>query len=734
MKKIFCLILSMIVLTVCASAAQITGYDENNRITVKGTTEANSAVTMLVRRAGLQTSEKTVVTVAQTEADENGAYEFEFSLGEDVKIEDCVITMKSGNENISDGISYVFAKRNGDIENIAFTQSDDAIELSASVSNPFCVAAFYDIGGKLISLELIENSNEHLSYPNGTAAFCIFAWKNGSLKPVVQNRKFDVGRISQCEVLFPGFTNKALTLSYDDGAASDKELIRIFNEYGLKGTFNIYNTVADSSVYDGHEVASHSKGHLNMTESGGATTDECVAAIRGGKDLVDGIFGSGSCKGFAWPYRPPVERDDYEQLLTAVKDTYSYARNVSSSGSFDLPTDWYNWSPTCKHDKMFEYLSAFIGDDSPGLKLFSMWGHSFEFNAPIGSEWTQVDGGWNAIKDFAAEIAKHNIWKATNIQIHDYTEASRRLEINDRYVYNPSTIDLYVKVNGVQRIVKSGEKITAAVYSEDSADYEILYPGFIKKALVMSYDDGNTSDERLVKIFNDNGIKGTFNVYKSASEYKTRYAGHEIQAHSSMYMGINEKTAAALSQSVASSEDCIAEIAAAKVRVESLGGDCTGFVWPYGVPDEPRKSELMPSIKDNYKWARPVSTTGKFDIPKDWYNWEATCTQNMLAADSENKLINDFLSSSDSLKLMYVWGHSYEFDSEKNAVTWEYIESFCKKLGARSDVWKSGAGQFYDYVTAARQIYCEDGVLHNPTNTDVYVKFGGKNIIVKKGE
>ena len=105
MKKIFCLILSMIVLTVCASAAQITGYDENNRITVKGTTEANSAVTMLVRRAGLQASEKTVVAVAQTEADENGAYEFEFSLGEDMKIEDCVITMKSGNEDISDGIS-----------------------------------------------------------------------------------------------------------------------------------------------------------------------------------------------------------------------------------------------------------------------------------------------------------------------------------------------------------------------------------------------------------------------------------------------------------------------------------------------------------------------------------------------------------------------------------------------------------------------------------------------------
>ena len=38
---------------------------------------------------------------------------------------------------------------------------------------------------------------------------------------------------------FPGFKKKAFTLSYDDGVIFDKRLIEIFNENGLKATFNL---------------------------------------------------------------------------------------------------------------------------------------------------------------------------------------------------------------------------------------------------------------------------------------------------------------------------------------------------------------------------------------------------------------------------------------------------------------------------------------------------------------
>ena len=39
-----------------------------------------------------------------------------------------------------------------------------------------------------------------------------------------------------------------------------------------------------------------------------------------------------------------------------------------------------------------------------------------------------------------------------------------------------------------------------------------LFPGGKKKVLTFSYDDGNDSDRRLVQIFTDHHMKGTFNL------------------------------------------------------------------------------------------------------------------------------------------------------------------------------------------------------------------------------
>ena len=39
-----------------------------------------------------------------------------------------------------------------------------------------------------------------------------------------------------------------------------------------------------------------------------------------------------------------------------------------------------------------------------------------------------------------------------------------------------------------------------------------LYPGGKRAALTMSYDDGTIHDKRLVEIFNQNHIKGTFHL------------------------------------------------------------------------------------------------------------------------------------------------------------------------------------------------------------------------------
>ena len=44
--------------------------------------------------------------------------------------------------------------------------------------------------------------------------------------------------MESCFLRFPLFKRKAVSLSYDDGALSDKKLMEIMDKYALKGTFN----------------------------------------------------------------------------------------------------------------------------------------------------------------------------------------------------------------------------------------------------------------------------------------------------------------------------------------------------------------------------------------------------------------------------------------------------------------------------------------------------------------
>ena len=68
----------------------------------------------------------------------------------------------------------------------------------------------------------------------------------------------------------------------------------------------------------------------------------------------------------------------------------------------------------------------------------------------------------------------------------------------------------------------------------------ITYPGGKSKALTLSYDDGRDFDRKLVQIFNDHGLKGTFHlnagmlnteVKVSLEEIASLYEGHEISCH-----------------------------------------------------------------------------------------------------------------------------------------------------------------------------------------------------------
>ena len=48
---------------------------------------------------------------------------------------------------------------------------------------------------------------------------------------------------------FPGGKHKVLTLSYDDGKVQDRRLVKIFNKYGIKATFNLNSGLTLSLIH-----------------------------------------------------------------------------------------------------------------------------------------------------------------------------------------------------------------------------------------------------------------------------------------------------------------------------------------------------------------------------------------------------------------------------------------------------------------------------------------------------
>ena len=84
---------------------------------------------------------------------------------------------------------------------------------------------------------------------------------------------------------FPGFLDKALTLSYDDGTVFDRRLCEIMKKNGIKGTFNLNSQrygkdrrltleeAKETFADDSFEVAVHGYVHFPLTSIYGNSDD-----------------------------------------------------------------------------------------------------------------------------------------------------------------------------------------------------------------------------------------------------------------------------------------------------------------------------------------------------------------------------------------------------------------------------------------------------------------------------
>lgn len=248
----------------------------------------------------------------------------------------------------------------------------------------------------------------------------------------------------------------------------------------------------------------------------------------------------------------------------------------------------------------------------------------------------------------------------------------------------------------------------------------ICFPQGKHKVLTMSYDDGKIYDRRLIEIFNQYGIKGTFHLNSGLmesdeeriqlKEIPTLYAGHEVACHTYTHPTIERCPAAQVIQQIIEDRKCLEDAVGYPVR---------GLSYPNG-SFSPEIKALLPACGIEY--SRIVGSTDAFSMPHDLYEWTSTChhSHNLM----QNAEAFAALSKTQYLYMMYVWGHSYEFPRDN---IWDLIESFCAFIGRRDDIWYATNIEIVDYMNAAKNLKftARADRVYNPSALPVWISVDG---------
>lgn len=271
----------------------------------------------------------------------------------------------------------------------------------------------------------------------------------------------------------------------------------------------------------------------------------------------------------------------------------------------------------------------------------------------------------------------------------------------------------------------------------------IRFPNFKDKAVTLSYDDGVRQDKRLISIMKKYGLKGTFNInggmFSDSYDGKTENGRMTVQEALNLYIPSGMEVAVhgykhlALSQ--VASPIAVNDVVTDRKELELIFGRIiNGMAYANGTYDD-KSAEILKSC--GIKYARTTVSTENFDLPTDWLRLPATCHHNN---PKLMELAKRFVEKgkqpywwSNQAQLFYLWGHSYEFDINDN---WNVIEEFAEYIGGRESVWYATNGEIYGYLQACDRLeFSMDGkFIYNPSDTDVYLDFFGKNVIVPAGQ
>jgi hypothetical protein len=139
--------------------------------------------------------------------------------------------------------------------------------------------------------------------------------------------------------------------------------------------------------------------------------------------------------------------------------------------------------------------------------------------------------------------------------------------------------------------------------------------------------------------------------------------------------------------------------------------------------------DLLPRLGIEY--ARTVHSSKTFGMPDNLLDWSPTCHHNHDVLELAKTF--DALHKRQYLYMMYVWGHSYEFDQQNN---WDIMERFCEFIGGRENIWYATNMEIVDDLRAfdRLQFSAACDFVFNPSAMSVWLSVGGEIVEAKGGE
>jgi peptidoglycan/xylan/chitin deacetylase (PgdA/CDA1 family) len=197
-------------------------------------------------------------------------------------------------------------------------------------------------------------------------------------------------------------------------------------------------------------------------------------------------------------------------------------------------------------------------------------------------------------------------------------------------------------------------------------------------------------------------------------------SGHEVATHGYTHPFLEKLDSA----------EVIKEITEDRRELERMFGTIVrGHAYPFGTYSDEVVSLLS---KCGIAYARTTKSTGTFAFPENWLMLHPTCHHKMDLMTKAREFVENNTKYRHPL-MLYVWGHTYEFDDNDN---WNIIEEFAEYIGNSEDLWYATNIEIYDYVMAYKSLQTnyDKTLVYNPSQIKVWFLHNEKVYSVGGGE